>query len=144
MKVSVKIDNQLFDVEIENLYTRPIIAVVDGQRFEVWPEVNPTVTTAPPAPAPAVPGPAASAGAASAPALTASDAKTVYAPIPGVIVAVSVSPGDMIEAGQELCVLEAMKMKNAIRAPRVGQIAAVRVSEGQHVKHHYPLVEYAE
>ncbi len=69
MKVSVKIDNQLFDVEIENLYTRPIIATIDGQRFEVWPEVNPTVA--------GFPVPAASAPAASVAAVPAAAAPTV-------------------------------------------------------------------
>jgi biotin carboxyl carrier protein len=37
-----------------------------------------------------------------------------------------------------------MKMKNIIRAPRAGQIAAVHVSPGQHVKHNDLLFEYAE
>jgi biotin carboxyl carrier protein len=41
-------------------------------------------------------------------------------------------------------VLEAMKMKNAIRAPRDGQIAVVRAALGQHVKHHEILMEYAD
>jgi glutaconyl-CoA/methylmalonyl-CoA decarboxylase subunit gamma len=54
-----------------------------------------------------------------------------------------VSPGDEVEVGGELCILEAMKMKNAIRATRAGQIAAVHVSTGQHVKHNDPLVEYS-
>jgi biotin carboxyl carrier protein len=72
------------------------------------------------------------------------DAKAVYAPIPGVIIAVSVEPGVKVEVGQEICILEAMKMKNIIRAPRDGEIAAVRVTAGQHVKHHDLLVEFAD
>jgi biotin carboxyl carrier protein len=45
--------------------------------------------------------------------------------------------------GDELCTLEAMKMKNVIRAPRAGTIASVKVAVGQHVKHHDVLVEYS-
>jgi biotin carboxyl carrier protein len=67
----------------------------------------------------------------------------VRAPIPGVIVALSVQPGVAVTFGQELCVLEAMKMENMIRAPRAGTIAAVRVTVGQHVKRQDVLVEYA-
>jgi biotin carboxyl carrier protein len=66
----------------------------------------------------------------------------VPAPLPGVIVAVSVQPGAEVSLGQELCVLEAMKMKNAIRAPRAGRIVSVHVAVGQTVKHRDVLVEY--
>jgi biotin carboxyl carrier protein len=72
------------------------------------------------------------------------DTKAVRAPIPGVIVSIGVQPGDEVTAGQELCVLEAMKMNNAIRASRAGQVATVYVSVGQHVKHHEVLIEYAD
>jgi len=37
-----------------------------------------------------------------------------------------------------------MKMKNIIRAPRAGELSAVHVSAGQHVKHNDLLFEYAE
>ena len=66
------------------------------------------------------------------------------APIPGVIVSIAVKPGDAVEVGQELCVLEAMKMKNAIRAPRAGTIGKILAAMGEHVQHHDLLIEYAE
>jgi propionyl-CoA carboxylase alpha chain len=72
------------------------------------------------------------------------NSKAVLAPIPGVIVSIAVEPGAEVEQGQELCILEAMKMKNVIRSPRAGQIAAIKVSAGQHVKHHDLLMEFAE
>jgi hypothetical protein len=40
MKVIVRIDSQQYEVEIADLYARPVIATVDGQRFEVWPEIG--------------------------------------------------------------------------------------------------------
>jgi propionyl-CoA carboxylase alpha chain len=61
-----------------------------------------------------------------------------------VIVSVAVQPGDTVQVGQELCVLEAMKMNNTIRAARAGTVARVNVSVGQHVKHGEVLLEYAE
>ncbi len=70
--------------------------------------------------------------------------KSVLAPIPGVIIAISVKPGDSVTRGQELCVLEAMKMKNAIRATRDGKIAEIHVSVGQTVNHSAPLVSFTE
>jgi acetyl/propionyl-CoA carboxylase alpha subunit len=57
----------------------------------------------------------------------------VKAPIPGLITRVCVVPGQPVEAGQALCVLEAMKMENEIRAPRAGVVAALPVTTGQAV-----------
>ena len=54
--------------------------------------------------------------------------------IPGRIVALSVAPGDPVEAGQQLMVLEAMKMQNELRAPRDGTVERVAVGVGQNVE----------
>ena len=60
------------------------------------------------------------------------------------IISVAVAAGDQVEVGQELCVLEAMKMKNVIRAPRAGEIGKVLVTAGEHVQHHDVLMEFTE
>jgi|MTBAKSStandDraft_1061840.scaffolds.fasta_scaffold01549_7 biotin carboxyl carrier protein len=145
MKVIVRVDEKLYEVEIGDLNARPIVAVVEGETFEIWPEALGSGTAlAASAPASAAPEPPASASAPAARAAPSnSDASAVHAPIPGVIVSVSVQPGDQVSTGQELCVLEAMKMKNTIRAPRDGEIATVAMAVGQHVQHHQVLVEYA-
>ncbi len=62
-----------------------------------------------------------------------SSVKEVIAPMPGNIMDIRVRVGDRVSYGQELCHLEAMKMKNSIRSPREGVIAAVKVREGQAV-----------
>lgn len=149
MKVRVVIEGTAYDVEIIDLNARPVVAIVDGERFEIWPESPPApvvgsldgrqalTAAAPPAP------PASLAPTPAAPAPPAPDAAksgTVLAPIPGVILAVRVKPGDRVTAGQEVCVLEAMKMQNSIRAKQSGVVTTVYVSDGQHVKHHQPLL----
>ncbi len=145
MKIKVKIDEQVFEVEINDLAARPIVALVDGQCFEVWPEEqgSPAMVELHPVEKLAAAVPAAPAGRA-APAGEVDKAKAVLAPIPGVILSVAVCAGATVKAGQELCVLEAMKMKNAIRATRAGVIANIYVSEGDHVKHGQVLVDYAD
>ncbi len=65
----------------------------------------------------------------------------VKAPIPGLITRVLVSPGQQVEAGQPLLVLEAMKMENEIRAPRAGTVSALHISTGQSVARHEVLAE---
>ena len=58
----------------------------------------------------------------------------VRAIIPGVVVAVSVVAGDAVVAGQQLLVVEAMKMQNELRAPRDGIVARVAVGAGRTVE----------
>ena len=58
----------------------------------------------------------------------------VHAIIPGVVVSVSVTPGDAVTAGQQLLVVEAMKMQNELRAPRDGTIERVAVGAGRTIE----------
>jgi biotin carboxyl carrier protein len=55
----------------------------------------------------------------------------VRATLPGLVVRVAVSPGDVVAAGDALVTVEAMKMQNEIRAPRPGRVANVEVAPGQ-------------
>jgi biotin carboxyl carrier protein len=57
----------------------------------------------------------------------------VLAPMPGKIARVLVKQGDKVEAGQGLCVVEAMKMQNEIRSPKTGTVERLLVEEGQAV-----------
>jgi len=59
--------------------------------------------------------------------------REVTAPMPGTVLDVVVQPGDEVAFQQDLCNLEAMKMKNSIRSHRAGRIAAVNVVDGQSV-----------
>ena len=58
----------------------------------------------------------------------------VHAIIPGVVVAVSVAAGDAVIAGQQLLVVEAMKMQNELRAPRDGTVERVAVGPGTKIE----------
>ena len=58
----------------------------------------------------------------------------VRAIIPGRIVALNVAPGDAVTAGQQLLVLEAMKMQNELRAPRDGTVDRVAIAVGETVE----------
>jgi biotin carboxyl carrier protein len=140
--LKIKIGNRTLKVEIADLHARPIIAIVDGEPIEVWPQ-NDAASSQSTAkqsadngqvvkPAPSV---AASVGVLSS---------TLRAPIPGTVLSVEVEAGEEVAAGQELLVIEAMKMKNILRAGRAGTIASVKVFAGQTVKHNDVLVEFAE
>ncbi|MBZ2180042.1 MAG: acetyl-CoA carboxylase biotin carboxyl carrier protein subunit [Acidobacteriota bacterium] len=72
---------------------------------------------------------------------TASSAvRDVKAAMPGKVVRLLASPGDNVEAGQGLLILEAMKMQNELRSPRPGVVASVRIAEGDTVSSGQVLV----
>ena len=56
--------------------------------------------------------------------------ETITAPMPGKVVRVLVAPGDAVEAGQGLVVVEAMKMQNEMKASLAGRVATVPAREG--------------
>src|SRR6267143_1699021 len=64
----------------------------------------------------------------------------VKAPMPGLVVRVEVSAGQVVEAGEGLVVVEAMKMENELRASSRGVVEQIHVSAGQRVEKGAPLV----
>lgn len=65
----------------------------------------------------------------------------VKAPIPGLISNIGVEPGEQVEIGQPLMILEAMKMQNELRAPMTGIIKSIHVEIGQVVARTQVLAE---
>jgi acetyl-CoA/propionyl-CoA carboxylase biotin carboxyl carrier protein len=53
--------------------------------------------------------------------------------MPAVVLDVMVAPGEEVAAGQGLCVIEAMKMENLMRAPRAGVVKEVKIEKGRGV-----------
>ena len=70
-----------------------------------------------------------------APAQTSSPAEgvTVEAPMQGVILNVLVKVGDNVKAGDNLVILEAMKLENDIKSPNDGKVVAINVEKGNSV-----------
>src|ERR1700722_3198598 len=68
-------------------------------------------------------------------------AAEVIAPMPGEVLKVLVRDGDLVEAGQPLVVIEAMKMETTLAAESAAIVKQVRVEEGQTVDHGAVLIE---
>ena len=138
MIIKVEIEGKVYSVSIKDVHSNPVLAEVDGKFYQVFPEVQgpaviPAVATqsAPvPVAAPAAPSPSAGNGL------------TLNAPLPGVIVSIDVQAGQSVKSGQQVCMLEAMKMKNVIRSDRDGVIAQVNVNPGDLVKHNQPIFTF--
>ena len=141
MKYKLTVNDQTYEVEIENINARPVVVTVDGQRFEVMPEVanqpqvkTETVSKVESKPVAMNPLPAANQPIGGSSSLNA--------PLPGTIVELFVKAGDKVEAGQVVLIIEAMKMKNSIRSTVGGIVDKVLVSQGQSVAHKQALVEF--
>ena len=61
--------------------------------------------------------------------------------IPGTIIKVNVTKGETIKQGEELLILEAMKMQNRITMPFLGKIKSVNIKEGQRIPKSYIMIE---
>ncbi len=108
----------------EGRVLREVTAEVDGRRYSVklW---VPDVAAAGPRSAPRPSKPKVG--------VTGTGSGTVIVPMQGTIVKVLVSAGDQVEVGQTVCVLEAMKMENAISAEKSGTVTEVKVAAGDSV-----------
>lgn len=138
-RLRVKIKGKWYTVEVEDISARPVIAFVNGERVEVDIEslTDPTdifkgtpsreIETEVEYPTENTAGPRTG--------------YIVRAPMPGVIVSVSVNVGDRISAGDEVCVMEAMKMQQIIRSDRDGSVLRIRVTKDQHIADGAALIE---
>jgi len=59
---------------------------------------------------------------------------TIRAPMPGLVVAIPVTEGQEVAAGQTVVILESMKMQNELKSPRAGIVQRVSVEPGQSVE----------
>ena len=146
MKYIITFNNRSYEVEIENINARPVIAFVDGERFEAMPESAGQIETRIDTDLrtekkPFNPNPSPSASSPPNPALSGN---ALTAPLPGTVIEVFVKTGDKVEAGQVVLIIEAMKMKNSIRSVYSGTVGEVLVNAGQSVAHKQILVKFAE
>ena len=127
----VLVDGIAYDVALEG-----DTAIIAGESSAI--EVG-GLAVAAAAPASASSGKAVSRPAVSQPAEAGAGA--VLAIMPGKIVRVMVEPGQQVEEGEPVCVLEAMKMENELHARQSGTVRAVHVEAGDDVEKDQVLVE---
>jgi propionyl-CoA carboxylase alpha chain len=68
--------------------------------------------------------------------------KFLLAPMPGLLTKLHVAPGDKVEAGQPLAVVEAMKMENILRAERAGTVKAANFAPGESMAVDAAILEF--
>lgn len=128
-----KINGNEYNVEINSVEGSNASVTVNGTAYQVELENAPAVPVqAAPAPVSSAPAPVQSAPASPKPAASGAG-KALTSPLPGVIIGIKVNVGDTVKAGQEVAVLEAMKMENSIEATHDGTVTAIHVAKGDSV-----------
>lgn len=135
-----KVNGAQYDVTINEIQGQLAKVVVNGIPFDVemqnsqlsednLPDVT---TTAAPSAAPAAPVATAPAATETAPS-GAGEGTPVKAPLPGVVTKINVSVGQQVKKGENVLVLEAMKMENNITAEADGTVSGIAVKAGDSV-----------
>ena len=136
MKYKVTLNNRVFEVEVE----QGEAMLVDEY------ELKAPAAAAPAAPAVAA-APVAAAAPAAAPAAPAGGAlaagEVVKSPMPGNVLKINVTPGQKVNEGDVLLILEAMKMENEVVSTKTGTVAQIVVDKGAVVETGSPLVVIA-
>ncbi|HYO81056.1 MAG TPA: biotin/lipoyl-containing protein [Bryobacteraceae bacterium] len=128
MKLKITIDSKIYEVEVEA--SEP--EAVHPPAYYFQPSRARVPAAAPVAPRTS--GPAESG--------PVNEEKVCRSPISGIVVKISAQPGQQIQTGDTLLVLEAMKMETNITAPLSGVIARINVGQGDGVQGGQVLVEF--
>jgi len=141
----VRVEGKEYQVEVGDLQAQPVRVVVNGRVVQVSSASLESSEGAERGTRADANVSAISVRAASGASLSEESSELeVLAPMPGSIVSVEVESGSHVVVGQDLCILDAMKMNNRIRAQREGVISQVHVQPGDQVQHGDRLVTFAE
>ncbi len=136
----IKVGQQWYTVEVGDLSASPIQVTVEGETFPVevegLPDTPPPTRRARPRSSERLTPPSPS----NASSVSPSD-DVIRSPMPGRVISIMVRPGDHVSAGDEVCVVEAMKMEQSIRAPRSGVVKTIHVQPMDSVSANDPLME---
>lgn len=134
MKLKITVHGVAYEVDVEVLDA--------GEGFPAVPAVAPTARKRKTATSGEADG-APTARPANAPRASSSDAQAIVSPVAGTVLELRCRAGESVAANQVVVVIEAMKMKTSIVAPRAGEIAQLLVAVGDAVKEGQALARYA-
>ncbi len=137
----IRVGDNWYTVHVGDLTHSPVEVTVEGETFQV--EVEGLPPGAPSRPRRGRPRAADLEPPTPQVSSTATDPSDniLRSPMPGRVISILVRPGDRVSVGDEVCVVEAMKMEQSIRAHRDGVVKAVYVQPMDPVKADDPLVE---
>ena len=135
-QLRVRVNGEWYTVDVGDVYQSPVEVVVDGETYLV--ELDTAVES----------GAALTRGRqqrkVEQPGLrgiTQGDDRVIRCPLPGKVVSIAVEKGQVLEAGDEICQLESMKMEQSVRMATGGTVKNVKIKKDQSVNAGTPLIE---
>ena len=135
-QLRVRVNGEWYTIEVGDVYQSPVEVVVDGEPYLV--ELDTAVES----------GAALTRGRqqrkVEQPGLrgiTQGDDRVIRCPLPGKVVSVAVEKGQVLEAGDEICQLESMKMEQSVRMATGGTVKNVKIKKDQSLTAGTPLIE---
>tara|TARA_A100001037_G_scaffold156485_1_gene141100 strand:- start:265 stop:648 length:384 start_codon:yes stop_codon:yes gene_type:complete len=112
----IKIKDKWFEVEVLEFSTKKAVFLVDGEQMIVTPGSKVTLDTS-----------------SEQSFSDLSISKSFTAPMPGTVIELLVEVGQKIDVGEEVCILESMKMQQVLRSEVSGVVKRIVVSEGDQI-----------
>ena len=139
--VRIRVGERWYTVEVGDLSQSPVEVTVEGQTFQVEVQGLPSQ----PSPRPRRGRPGSSDIPAPPPPSQSSQVvpsdNILRSPMPGRVISILVRPGERVSVGDEVCVVEAMKMEQSILAPMDGVVKTIHVQPMDPVGADDPLIE---
>ena len=136
----IKVGDRWYTVQVGDLSHSPVDVIVDGETIQVEVEGLPPPPARPRRGRPPSPGIEAPPPPRSSATFIPQD-NIIRSPMPGTVISILVRPGDRVSTGDEVCVVEAMKMEQSIRTPQNGVVKTVFVQPMDSVGINDPLIE---
>ncbi len=131
----MKVNDEWYDVEVGDAYQSPVEVVVDGETYLVEMGIAadglpaPRMRQAPKVEQPGLRG------------ITEGDERVIRSPLPGKVVSITVTKGQVLEPGDEICVLESMKMEQSVRMAKAGMVKNIKIKTAQNINAGAPMIE---
>jgi biotin carboxyl carrier protein len=134
-RMRLKVNGEWFSVEVGDPYQSPVEVSVDGETYmvEMGAADNGSLPTvrrqAPKVDQPGLRG------------ITEGDERVIRCPLPGKVVSINLIKGQAVEAGDEICVLESMKMEQSVRMAKAGTVKNIKIKIDQSINAGSPLID---
>ena len=144
-KGRVSVNGKIMEVDFENINGQPVYSmVIDGKSYEAYvyegDEEWQVLLQGQQYPVQVEDEREKRLRVAAGGAIADSGEFNLKAPMPGLIISVAVEPGQQVEKGTVLVILESMKMQNELKSPRAGTVTRVKVKPGETVEQRQTLV----
>jgi pyruvate carboxylase len=121
--MKIRVEGRWYFVEVEDPSSDPAVVLVDGQKFEVKLEDIASLIEAE----------KPSDENTFDPGSIMDNAREFKSPMPGTIITILVKTGEEVKVGQDIIILESMKMQQTLKADTNGTVVDIAVSEGDQI-----------